>query len=181
MPNCFIFYIIIIISIMFKECNYVWGCHGVSVIDPTACLVFSDYKLATMHCTGSHYIALDKGMHCPLLANNHVYEIQICGMLTSSGIKTDDELQGCQTNMQVHCMTEHKVIKYLICSTLQFVHYIYPHRNSAKMLEIVVECICISACSASCGILNVQTSEACRGFFLWVHFWGFGYTGGHKD
>lgn len=46
-------------------------------------------------------------------------------MLTSSGIKTDDELQTCQTNMQVHCMTEQEVIKYLICSTLQFVHYIY--------------------------------------------------------
>lgn len=33
------------------------------------------------------YIALDciilhKGMHCPLLANNHIYEIEICSMLT---------------------------------------------------------------------------------------------------
>ncbi len=93
------------------------------------------------------YIALDciilhKGMHCPLLANNHIYEIEICGMLTSSGTKTDDKLHQRQTNWR--CMTEPEVIKSQVFNSTILTLYL-PHRNSVKMFEIVVECVCIAA------------------------------------
>lgn len=89
-------------------------------------------------------ITLHKGMHCPLLANNHIYEIEICGMLTSSGTKTDDELHQRQTNLQVQCMTEPEVIKSQVFNST-ILTLDLPHRNSVKMFEIVVECVCIAA------------------------------------
>lgn len=116
-----------------------------SVIHPTACLVFSDYNLATIHCTGLYYITLHWIKACIAPCWQTVtYDIEICGMLTSSGIKTDDELHQRQTNMQVQCMTEPEVIKSHVFNSTILTLYL-PNRNSAKMFEIVVECVCTAA------------------------------------